>query len=606
MKKKSCLLCAAVTALGISAFLSLNTFSVPLQSDWKNLYNAKIQQIENDYRQGKRETDDTYDTPFYSLIDIDFDGIPEMYHALISTKSGDYLLKKGSEEIYYIKNRNVELGEIVAENALGLLPAYSITDTMNDRRGQFAFYNVQTEEAVIITKDSWTDSMEYGTVIVSELHFNPLSGILRATELTNGKFYRKNAPKSVDGYVFMGAASTYSVSKRKDNDIWKWNPVYIKPDESSSNSAKKDTNEWSDTFRQFVLNREYENTKQNYKTATVERVKFGLHDMDGNGIPELIIHNGAAKESDMNNYVYYDKNGSSTYAGTAGSGRGEFKFTAGTGFSGLFWSSGNDGYYPGYYYNMENNSVMNELVGEDKAEYINGQMVYVKSRRTDNEELYRAYRDSDSTFKMFTLSEINSIGWDGFVSYSVSHDNTLYADVNLGSWFYEAVKYNNSRKTMNGISDKMFAPENKVTRAMFITVLYRLEGEPSAPAPLFKDVSKGSWYEKAVSWENRNNIANGVAEDMFAPEDSITREQLAAILYRYAKYKRKGVNITEEVVKNYVDNTQISEYAISPMSWAIENRLISGTTKARLDPKGKATRAQAAVILQRLCSIFNI
>lgn len=606
MKKIKFLLLVTITVFTISLLLSSNVFSASAQPDWKSLYKSKVSQIENEYKQGKRVKDDTYDTLFFSLIDIDFDGVPELYHALISTKSGDYKLQTGTEEIYYIKNRNVVLGKIEAHNTLGLLPAYSISDTMNDRRGQFAFYDEYDDEAVLITKDSWIDPTEHGLVTISTLNFDSSTGVLKATELIKGNYYRGEEPSSLDGYVFMRAASTYSISRRKNNDIWSWESPYIRADEISQTSPiTTDTKDWNNTYKQFVLNKQYEKTKQNYRTSNTSRIKFGLHDMDGDGVPELIIHNGATNEADMNNYVYIYKNTSASYVGIAGSGQSEFTFSSGSGFPGLFWASGTAGYYPGYYYYIKNNVIKDELVAEEKVEYYKGRMDYIKNQATDDDDLYYAYRNADSTLEMFSLSEINSMGWDNFVSSSLSHDNTLYSDVNLNSWFYEAVKFANEKKMMSGVSDKLFDPESEVTRSMFITMLYRLDGEPNAQNVSFKDVPKGSWYEKAVAWASRNDIANGVEKDLFAPDNSITREQLTAILYRYAKYKRKSVNTSDNTLKNYIDNNQISEYAVDPMNWAIENGLISGTSKTRLDPTGKATRAQAAVILQRFCNKFN-
>ena len=606
MKKKKLLLSVTVTVFTISLLFSSRVFSASSQPDWKSLYKSKVSQIENEYKQGKRVKDDTYDTLFFSLIDIDFDGVPELYHALISTKSGDYKLQPGTEEIYYIKNRNVVLGKIKAHNTLGLLPAYSISDTMTDRRGQFAFYDEYDDEAVLITKDSWIGSSEYGAVTISALNFDSSTGVLKVTELINGNYYRGEEPSSVDGYVFMCAASTYSVSRRNNNDLWSWEAPYIIATESNQTGTEtKDTQDWSNSYKQFVLNRQYEDTKQDYETRSSSRVKFGLHDMDGDGVPELIIHNGAAMEADMCNYVYMYKNNSVSYLGIAGKGQSELTFADGSGFPGLFWSSGTAGYYPGYYYHVKNNELKDELVVEEKVEYYNGRMDYIKNQVTDNDDLYYAYRNADSTLEMFSLSEINSVGWDNFVSSSLSHDNTLYSDVNLNSWFYEAVKFATEKNMMSGVSDKLFDPESKVTRSMFITMLYRLDGEPSTQSVSFKDVPKGSWYEKAVAWASRNNIANGVEKDLFAPDNGITREQLTAILYRYAKYKRKSVSTTDNTIKNYIDNNQISEYAVDPMNWAIENGLISGTSKTRLNPTGKATRAQAAVILQRFCNKFN-
>ena len=176
-----------------------------------------------------------------------------------------------------------------------------------------------------------------------------------------------------------------------------------------------------------------------------------------------------------------------------------------------------------------------------------------------------------------------------------------YSDVKTNDWFYDSVKYVSENGIMNGITEKEFAPNNNLTRAMFVTVLYRIEGSPETGMSPFGDVGSGSWYEKAVSWATENNIVNGVSETEFAPNNNITREQMAAILYRYATYKGKDVTLKGNAnTLSFDDTEEISGYAISALQWAVENGLMSGESPSTINPKNNSTRAQAATVFMRM------
>lgn len=172
-----------------------------------------------------------------------------------------------------------------------------------------------------------------------------------------------------------------------------------------------------------------------------------------------------------------------------------------------------------------------------------------------------------------------------------------FEDVSESDWFYKAVKYASSSKLMNGVSTTRFAPNEPLTRAMFVTVLYRMEGEPETEIVEFDDVVKGAWYEKAVSWASRNGIVNGVSKTEFAPQRNITREQMATIMFRYAK--TKGIDTTTEKVKSYTDADEISSYATEAVNWASGIGLMSGNPDGTFAPKNNSTRAQAATVFQR-------
>ena len=216
-----------------------------------------------------------------------------------------------------------------------------------------------------------------------------------------------------------------------------------------------------------------------------------------------------------------------------------------------------------------------------------------------DEELTEKYDFDSKVTKGFTLYA----KWD-------KHDDETpvtpewinpFEDVKESDWFFEDVKYANVNELMNGISETEFAPNDKLTRAMLVTVLYRLEGEPATNRSIpFADVDMGAYYANAVIWAKQNGIVNGVSETEFAPNDNITREQIAAIMHRYAQYKGIDVSIGENTnILSYDDFDSISEYAIASMQYACGSGLIKGKTTSTLNPLDNATRAEIAAILHR-------
>ena len=148
---------------------------------------------------------------------------------------------------------------------------------------------------------------------------------------------------------------------------------------------------------------------------------------------------------------------------------------------------------------------------------------------------------------------------------------------------------------MNGTGDGIFEPDGALTRAMLVTILYRSEGEPSVEGLKnpFQDVADGQWYTKAVIWAADKGIVNGTSETTFDPDANITREQIAAILHRYA-----GKPETKGDLASFPDAATVSDYAKTAMAWAVEKGIIGGSD-GKLDPRSNATRAQVAAILMR-------
>ena len=181
-----------------------------------------------------------------------------------------------------------------------------------------------------------------------------------------------------------------------------------------------------------------------------------------------------------------------------------------------------------------------------------------------------------------------------------------FTDVEEGAWYYDAVAYVYDKGMMTGVTDTTFEPDATTTRGMIVTMLYRLEGEPAVDnAAAFADVAAGAWYEKAVAWASQNEIVNGYGDDLFGPNDAITREQMAAILFRYAQYKGLEAVTLEENLGAFEDAGQIGEYAVQAFNWVVGQGLMTGVTNSTLEPQSSATRAQVATILMRYCEALE-
>ena len=173
-----------------------------------------------------------------------------------------------------------------------------------------------------------------------------------------------------------------------------------------------------------------------------------------------------------------------------------------------------------------------------------------------------------------------------------------FGDVPQTSWFADAVKYVSENKLMNGTSTTAFSPNENMSRAMLVTVLYRMSGETAEADSSFGDVSASAYYAAAVNWASSKGIVNGMGADAFAPNASITREQLAAMLYRYAGEPSVSADLSA-----YTDTVGISPYASKAVEWCVAKGILSGKSATRLAPQDTATRAECAAMLQRFAAL---
>ena len=183
-------------------------------------------------------------------------------------------------------------------------------------------------------------------------------------------------------------------------------------------------------------------------------------------------------------------------------------------------------------------------------------------------------------------------------------ETTTFTDVPADAWYASAVEYVAENGIMNGVGDNLFDPEGSLTRAMFVTMLYRMEGEPAIVAQqTFSDVASDAYYAQAVAWAHENGVVNGVSETEFDPDAPIAREQMAAMMYRTAQYHGQGFEGLYAMQLEYPDAAEISEYAVEAVMWCTMNGVFTGTDGGRFAPADDSTRAEAAAVFQRFSTL---
>ena len=178
-----------------------------------------------------------------------------------------------------------------------------------------------------------------------------------------------------------------------------------------------------------------------------------------------------------------------------------------------------------------------------------------------------------------------------------------FIDVNEGDWFFDAVYHVYDKNLMDGTSSMTFEPFLTTTRSMMVTILWRLEGEPLVDdTAAFEDVEPDTWYTQAVDWGASEAVVTGYSDEAFGPDDIVTREQLATILYRYAKNKGCDVSAKGDLTA-FTDGGETSSWAAEAMEWAVGSGLLTGKGGGVLDPTGSATRAEVATIFMRFMEL---
>jgi 2',3'-cyclic-nucleotide 2'-phosphodiesterase (5'-nucleotidase family) len=188
---------------------------------------------------------------------------------------------------------------------------------------------------------------------------------------------------------------------------------------------------------------------------------------------------------------------------------------------------------------------------------------------------------------------------DGSATLKIINNSKNFSDIPENNWAASAAAFASSRELFQGTSDNTFSPAMPMTRGMLVTVLHRLEDKPEGNKASFEDVNTNGWYADAVNWASETGIVNGISSNSFAPDDSITRESLAVMLYRYARVLELDTQARNDVYKSFVDNGNVSAWAAEAMNWAVQNEILTGKNGNTLDPNGIASRAEVAIMIMR-------
>ena len=285
--------------------------------------------------------------------------------------------------------------------------------------------------------------------------------------------------------------------------------------------------------------------------------------------------------------VTYTKPSSGGSSGGSSSGKTTYKVTT---------SAVNNGGVNASPSNAEKGAAITITLSPDKGYKLDKLTVTDGSGKTVS-----TVKKSDTVYTFTMPASAVKVGVS-YVKATETPSETKFNDVSANDWFASAVDYVTGKGMMNGTADNTFSPKANTTRGMVVTVLYRLENQPSTSAASFTDVASGAYYANAVAWANANGIVSGYGSGKFGPNDKVTREQLAAILYRYAQYKKYDVSVGEDTnILSYNDAQSISSYAIPAIQWACGAGVVTGKSGSKLDPKGNATRAEVAAMLMRFC-----
>lgn len=186
---------------------------------------------------------------------------------------------------------------------------------------------------------------------------------------------------------------------------------------------------------------------------------------------------------------------------------------------------------------------------------------------------------------------------------SVACPSAKFVDLNPKEYYHEGIDYVLCEGYMMGMGDNRFSPNTSLTRAQLVVILYRLAGEPEVKGTSsFKDIPEGKWYTDAVVWANQNEIAKGITKECFAPMQPVNREQMVTFFARYAHFCGISTESDGDLL-DFVDADKVSGYAVDAMTWAVDVGLINGMTTTTLAPRGNSTRAQAAVVVYRFCTL---
>ena len=283
--------------------------------------------------------------------------------------------------------------------------------------------------------------------------------------------------------------------------------------------------------------------------------------------------------------------------------------------------SGGGGYYPAYYKVTVPDEIVGGTLASSHREAAAGTTVTLTAKPEDGYELDMVTAAMKSgqkveltdigggayTFKMPAGDVDASASYVKIEEPGCKRDESCpiwpFTDASTTAWYHDGVHYCLERGLMVGCGNSLFKPNADTSRAMLTAMLWRLSGSPEPKAPAqFTDVSPDRWYAKAIAWASEEGVAVGYGGKRFGPEDPLTREQMVAILWRYAKYEGVDVTPAEDTLQNFADSDKVSAYAVPAVRWACGTGILVGITSPDgrlLDPQGRGSRAQVAEVVMR-------
>ncbi len=365
---------------------------------------------------------------------------------------------------------------------------------------------------------------------------------------------------------------------------------------------------WEDVYKEFILGGGYRSSGQNYYTGKdAEAVRFGLHDMDGDGTPELLISTGHFISAATYAYVYRFNGTGLTYLGDEGFFGYGGSYDPDSDYPGIYYENGRTGAWQGYYYYVKDGKLLRELVVDLELGMAGKPDTRVSI--TSDTKLYNTFCEYKNgrhaqkdlpEVEMKTLDEILAMGWENFIAgfKSAKTGDFRFSDVkNEKAFYYEPVywAYNAEPQITNGIDKTHFGPDVGCTRGQVVTFLWRTAGcpEPKGAKNPFQDVKKGAFYYKAVLWAVDKGITKGTSATTFSPNDTCTRGQIVTFLYRF-----KGSSKAVTASNPFKDVSKTAFY-YPAMLWAVEYGVTNGTSKTAFSPGATCTRGQVVTFLYR-------
>lgn len=568
------------------------------------------------------------------LSQIDVSVLPyveKTVYVTISTKSGEFAVNKNGEEMWRFPvtasdnaeapdgkvtilevlteahrqyHPDAEAGFTAAASSYG---AYITKLWGENNGGNCLYYFNDAEMTGSGTKNGsnereWEDKL-LDTVVEDEDAFSIYS--LQATDYRKADLYTYFYPVSEAAIV--GKEKTFTVKSIPGYGDNKLETSLVKVYDSANNELK-------DLETQVGADGTFEITFEETGTYTVDVRTNGANYISPSRCIVHVNRGSSNNTSSAENYVYIsvkDPNGK-TYLKKTSYTMGENE----TAYSllkktGLEVKSTTEYQYSGVYIESI------EGLGEFDEGSTSGWMYKVNGEFPDYSSSLYALSDGDYVEWIYTRelgSDVGDNSYSGSSSKKVKKEENTeensaseqtstscpFGDVSE-HWAYDAVKYVYDRNIMQGTSETTFAPDKNMTRAMLVTVLHRLEKEEATNSDnKFADVPASQWYTNAVLWAASNGIVNGISENQFAPDADISREEMATIIYRYAKMKGYEVNEFANL-SQYTDANEVNSWALDAVKWANAQGIINGTEKTTLSPKDTATRAQVATILMRFC-----